>query len=59
MQQMKSDILTTNLRPRDNKQEPEEIAYVRVDKDGKVIAIYSDDSEMDISELLTLSISDD
>ncbi|MDH5359858.1 MAG: hypothetical protein OEX03_04795 [Gammaproteobacteria bacterium] len=35
------------------------LAYVRINQNGKVIAVFSDNSEMDVNELFTLSIMDD
>lgn len=35
------------------------LTYVRINQNGKVIAVFDDNSEMDVSELFTLSIMDD
>ena len=35
------------------------LAYVRITQNDKVIAVFSDDSEMDVNELFNLSIMDD
>lgn len=60
MEQIKPDMNTTkHSSQRFSKSDPEDIAYVRIDQQGKVTAVFGDDSEMDVSELLTLSISDD
>ena len=34
-------------------------SYVRIDSEGKIIAVFDDDSELDVNELFSVSILDD
>ncbi|MDH5184528.1 MAG: hypothetical protein OEX12_11630 [Gammaproteobacteria bacterium] len=60
MRQICPDTHTVQFRNvQYGKIEPEGLAYVRVDQEGRIIAVFSDNSEMDVSEIFTLSITDD
>jgi len=60
MEQRKPHRKMSNVtNTQQTKPDSDGLAYVRINQNGKVIAVFSDDSEMDVNELFTISIMDD
>jgi len=60
MEQIKPHrMIPKEINRQQTKPDADGLAYVRINQNGKVIAVFSDDSEMDVDELFTLSMMDD
>ena len=58
MRQLKHDIQAREqLNSVNTGDDANELAYVRVDIDGRIIAIFNDDTEIDVSELFGTTIA--
>ena len=60
MEQLKTDQQTSPqaTRPRAAK-DTTGLSYVRVDEEGRIIAVFSDETEMNVSDLFANSMRDD